>query len=89
MSGKFPKGWRGEPPFGWRREGRTLVTDEREQEAILVVLAYHDCGLTHWEVAALLNEEGVKPRRGRWHYLTVRTVLDRHRAATRGGAVVR
>lgn len=71
----------GRVPFGYRREGKYLVPDERqEQAAQRAVELYAEIG-TYAGVAKALNDEGaITPRGGRWHASSVKNLLARVKA---------
>lgn len=68
----------GAPPFGYRVEGRELVDDEDEQEALDLMAELHNRGCSLREIAEELNSEGVKTKRGgTWHPQSVSRCLLR------------
>jgi DNA invertase Pin-like site-specific DNA recombinase len=68
----------GSPSFGQRAEGKELVPDEYEAATITRMRELRDEGLSYRLIAARLNEEGLKSKRGgSWHPMTVQRVLER------------
>ncbi len=68
----------GAPPFGFRVEDGELVPDEGEQETLRRARELQEEGASIREIAATLNEEGRRTKRGtRWHPTTVARVLAR------------
>lgn len=68
----------GSPAFGQRVEGRQLVTDEDEAAAVARIRQMHDAGKSLRQIAAELDKEGIRPKRGdRWHPQTVARVVRR------------
>ncbi len=68
----------GSPPFGFRAEDRALVPDDREQEAIALMVAMRSEGASLPAIAERLAEEGFTSKRGGpWHPTTVQRVLRR------------
>jgi DNA invertase Pin-like site-specific DNA recombinase len=83
MSGKAAKiasgGYGGgRPPFGWRAEGKELVPEPREQEAIALVRQLADEGLSSRQIAARLEEAGHRPKVGdHWSSVQVLRIIQR------------
>lgn len=68
----------GAPPFGFRVEDGELVPDEGEQETLDRARELQQRGASIREIAATLNDEGRRTKRGaRWHPTTVARVLRR------------
>jgi DNA invertase Pin-like site-specific DNA recombinase len=68
----------GRPPFGWRAEGKELVEDPTEQLALSRIAELHQDGCSLRSIAAVLEAEGHRPRRGqRWHPNTLARILER------------
>lgn len=68
----------GPPPFGWAAVEGQLVEVEAEQAAIRRIRALSGEGKTQAQMAAALNAEGYRSKRGgRWHPEQVRRVLKR------------
>jgi DNA invertase Pin-like site-specific DNA recombinase len=68
----------GRPPFGWRAEGKELVPEPREQEAIALVRQLADEGLSSRQIAARLEEAGLRPKVGaHWASTQVLRILQR------------
>lgn len=70
----------GSPAFGQRAVDKALVTDDREQAALKRMAKLHAEGAPLRTIAATLDAEGYKPKRGeRWHPTTVARCLARLR----------
>jgi DNA invertase Pin-like site-specific DNA recombinase len=68
----------GRPPFGWRAEGGELVPDDREQEVIAFMRQLDSEGLSSRQIAARLDEAGLRPKTGEhWSSVQVLRVLQR------------
>jgi DNA invertase Pin-like site-specific DNA recombinase len=68
----------GRPPYGWRAEGGELVEDEAEQVVLARIQQLHAEGSSLRTIAAALEAEGHRPRRGqRWHPNTLARILER------------
>jgi DNA invertase Pin-like site-specific DNA recombinase len=68
----------GRPPFGWKAEDRELVEDPAEQAALIRIAELHGQGRSLRAIAAVLEAEGHRPRRGqRWHPNTLARILER------------
>lgn len=68
----------GQPPFGYRAEGRSLVSDDDEQVVLERIRELRAEGLSFRAIAARLNVEGVKPRASTsWYPGTVGPVVAR------------
>lgn len=72
----------GTVPLGFRSVDGLLVADEDESAALEVLLALRAGGASIRQVAALMNERGVKARGRRWYATTVARSL-RKRASVR------
>lgn len=71
--------------YGFRRDAsaRDLVADEREQGAIDRILELRSAGMTLQDIAAVLDTEGIRPRRAdRWHHYSVSRIIKRAQVAT-------
>ncbi len=69
----------GSPPYGWRAEGRELVSDDTEQAVIAVMRRQRAAGDSYDVIAAQLNAAHVPTKRGkgaRWQSATVARILD-------------
>ena len=62
---------------GLADDGKTLVADAAEREALELVRALRADGLSMRDIAARLNAEGVPCRGSRWHLTTVARLLSR------------
>jgi DNA invertase Pin-like site-specific DNA recombinase len=68
----------GSPAFGQRSDGGELVADEREAAVIARMRELRADGLSYERIAARLDAEGLRPKRGgSWHPQTVSRVLGR------------
>jgi site-specific DNA recombinase len=62
-------------PFGYKRQGVTLVTDPQEQAALVTMRRMHDDGASYRQIAAWLTENGIRPKGQAWYASSVRDVL--------------
>jgi site-specific DNA recombinase len=72
----------GHAPFGWDfgREGR-LVENATEQKIIARMRRLRAEGLSYRGIAGRLDNEGIRPKRGkRWIHTTVESILARNAA---------
>ena len=68
----------GSPAYGLKAEGGELVPVEDEQHAIQRIHALRDEGMSIRETIALLDAEGIRPKRGgAWHPTTLSRILNR------------
>jgi len=69
----------GELPFGCAlaEDGRTLVRDARESEALELIRGLRAEGLSMAQIVARMNAEGVPCRGARWHKTSVARLLAR------------
>ncbi|MGW3498134.1 recombinase family protein [Streptomyces sp. NPDC001020] len=67
----------GAPPYGWQAHKNELTEEEMEQAGRARARQLGDEDeLSYREIAAALNAEGIRPKRGdRWHPETVRRML--------------
>ncbi len=66
----------GPTPFGYRREGKTLLPEAFEQAALTEALRLDRAGVSFRAIGRALTELGVKPHRGvAWHASSVRAML--------------
>jgi len=82
LQGKIGRGERcGRIRFGYdlAADGRTLVPNPREQEAIAAMKRWNDQGMTYRQMVAALNEMGIetKTEGSIWQPTTVRQILLR------------
>ena len=71
-------------PFGYCREGNTLVPDAFEQKALQESMRMDRAGASFREIARFLTNLGVKPHRGKaWYASSVRAMLHSRIAAER------
>jgi len=76
----------GPTPFGYRREGATLLPVVAEQAALREAQRLDTEGASFREIAAMLTARGVMPHRGKaWYASTVRAIL-RSRIASEAAA---
>jgi len=65
----------GAVPFGYRRDGNSLLEIAAEQDSLATMRAMHERGASYRQIAAWLNETGV-PSKGRaWYASSVKAVL--------------
>ena len=63
-------------PYGYRRDGKSLVPEAKEQKVVQQMFQWRKEGRTLYEVATRLNELGVPSKKGgQWHSETVRAIL--------------
>jgi len=62
-------------PFGYKRNGSTLVSDPQEQAALVTMRRMHNDGASYRQIAAWLTETGVKSKGQAWYASSVRDVL--------------
>jgi DNA invertase Pin-like site-specific DNA recombinase len=68
----------GAPAFGLTAEDKALVPEAAEQATITRIVELHRAGASLRSIAATLDAEGRKPKRGdRWHPQTIARVLER------------
>lgn len=68
----------GSPAYGYVAVGGELFPEEREQTTVQRIRALRTDGLSLRQIAAQLDEEGHKPKRGEhWSAMAVKRVLDR------------
>lgn len=66
----------GSTPFGYVRDGDSLVVDEHELAALREAIRMDQAGASYRAIGAMLTARGVTPKRGRaWHASVVRAVL--------------
>jgi len=66
----------GHPPFGYRRDDRFLVPDDKEQDALKQLQAMSAAGVSLRKCGAWLEAHGFVPRRGyKWHAQSVKEIL--------------
>src|SRR5215831_1226188 len=84
MSVKRSRGERisGHAPFGWDfGAGGLLVENAREQKVIARMRRMQAEGMSFRGIAVRLDEEGIRPKRGkRWIHTTVKSILARNAA---------
>lgn len=80
LQSKILRGERaGQVPYGWTlgQDGKTLLRDERGQEAIGVMRDLHTKGCSLRRICAELETRGYKPNGRRWHSKTVWAILQK------------
>lgn len=65
----------GTAPFGYKRNGSTLLKDEREQDALTIIRAMRRDGASYRQMAAWLTENNHQPKGRIWYAASVRAVL--------------
>ena len=65
----------GRPPYGWRVEAGELVPDERERDVARLVSMMRAGGASYRAIARTLSARGMRPRSGRWHPSTLRSLV--------------
>ena len=82
MSVKRSRGERisGHAPYGWDfGRGGLLVENAREQKVIARMRQMQAEGMSYRGIAVRLDEEGIRPKRGkRWIHTTVKSILARN-----------
>lgn len=68
----------GRPAFGYRAEGGQLVAEQREQEAVRMVVRLRREGLSLRQIGTRLEDSGYRPKVGeRWQANQVRRIVER------------
>jgi len=63
-------------PYGFTKEDKLLVQDEKEQQVLRRVFEWRNEGHSLWGIASRLNDLGVLAKKGgKWHPETVRNIL--------------
>ncbi|HEY1680433.1 MAG TPA: recombinase family protein [Candidatus Tumulicola sp.] len=76
----------GSTPFGYRRDGKQLLPDEFEQNALQEALRMDRAESSFREIGRMLTERGARPKRAAvWHASSVRAML-RSRIVTEASA---
>ena len=71
----------GAVPYGWDDADGLLVANSREQGVLAEIKSCHAAGLSFHQIAAKLNRDGVRAKKGgNWLAQSVRSVLNRTRA---------
>lgn len=65
----------GSIPFGYKREGSTLVEDAEEHAALCVMRSMHRDGASYRQIAVWLTSNGYKSKGKTWYAASVRAVL--------------
>jgi site-specific DNA recombinase len=77
---KIAKGERaGQIPYGWSLapDGKTLVTNEKEQEIIALVRELHDEGYSYRAICRELEAKHYEPVGIKWHHQTINNILKK------------
>jgi site-specific DNA recombinase len=69
-------------PFGYRRDGKTLLAHPMEQAALATMRQMHANGASYRQIATMLTERGVQPKGRAWYAASVRDVLRSRMNAT-------
>ncbi len=69
----------GQVPYGWRvaEDGKALIENEREQEAISLIRDLNSKGYSNRAICRELEKEGFEPAGNKWHPQTISNVLKR------------
>lgn len=69
----------GQIPYGWNvsEDGKTLVENPKEQEAIVLIRVLHGEGYSYRAICRELDKEGYEPLGKTWHAKTIGSVLRR------------
>lgn len=63
-------------PYGFKRDGSRLVQVQSEQDTLRRIKTLRANGTSLREIARQLNEEGIRPKRGRaWYASSIRSIL--------------
>jgi DNA invertase Pin-like site-specific DNA recombinase len=67
----------GEIPYGYRKEGESLVMDSGEQENIKLMKSLREQGHSYRQIAKKLEQEGILTKKGltKWNHKTVKCIL--------------
>ena len=66
----------GPVPFGFRRDGERLIAHDGEQSVLVRITCLRKKGKSYDAIAGSLNGSGIPAKRGgRWHAMSVRSVL--------------
>ena len=67
----------GQIPYGWTldHDGKTLISNTREQDVIGVIQDLHGKGLSARAICRELEQEGHEPVGRKWHHQTIRNIL--------------
>ena len=79
LSHKIGKGERvGHVPFGYSlgSNGKTLVENPREQEAISIIKNLHEKGLSYRAICRELQAKTYQAKHGKWHPQKVKNIID-------------
>lgn len=69
----------GQIPYGWTLspDGKTLMLNEKEQKAIILIRDLHNKGYSYRAICKELNNEGYRPVGKQWHAKTVGSIIKR------------
>ena len=63
-------------PYGFRKEGKMLVADDKEQLVLARIFEWRAEGHSLWSIVSRLNDLGVTAKKGgKWHGETIRNIL--------------
>jgi site-specific DNA recombinase len=65
----------GSAPFGYKREGKSLVEDDGEQTALSTIRSMHNEGASYRQIARWLTDNGYQPKGSAWYAASVRAIL--------------
>jgi site-specific DNA recombinase len=71
----------GSAPFGYRREGKSLVEDGGEQTALSTIRSMHYEGASYRQIAQWLTDNGLRPKGSAWYAASVRAILNSRMSA--------
>lgn len=66
----------GQIPYGWTRDGDSVIEHPAEQAAIRRMLQLRAAGKTTYRIALTLADEGHPARGARWYPQSVQNILD-------------
>ena len=78
----------GSAPFGYRREGKSLVEDGGEQTALSTIRSMHYEGASYRQIAQWLTDNGLRPKGSAWYAASVRAILNSRMSADSSEAKV-
>lgn len=67
--------------FGYMRQGKTLIPNPQEQQALSVIKSMHSEGASLRQIAAALQQQGIQPKGKAWYGSSVRAILNSRMAA--------
>jgi site-specific DNA recombinase len=66
----------GSAPFGYRREGKSLVEASGEQAALSTIRSMRNKGASYRQIAQWLTDNGLRPKGSAWYAASVRAILN-------------